>query len=169
MPLSQSLLPELEHELATTRKCMERVPDAQLGFRPHPKSFSAGDLVTHLAEIPMWGVVTFDRDEFDMQPPGGPAYERPELKFVADALARFDEKSAAMKAALAATSDEAILAPWTLLKAGQRVMTMPRAAVYRTFILNHLIHHRGQLSIYLRMMDVPVPSIYGPSADEVPF
>jgi uncharacterized damage-inducible protein DinB len=169
MPIHQSLLPELEHELATTRTCMEHVPDAQLAFKPHAKSFSAGDLVTHLAEIPMWGVVTFAQDEFDLQPPGGPAYERPELKTVADALARFDEKTAAMKAALVATSDEAMMVPWTLLKSGQRMMTMPRIAVYRSFIINHLIHHRGQLSVYLRLMDVAVPSIYGPSADEAPF
>ncbi len=169
MPISDSLLPELEHELATTRTCIERVPDAQLTFKPHPKSYSAHDLVAHLAEIPMWGVVTFDRDEFDMQPLGGPAYERPVLNSVADALARFDELSATMKAALSATSDNAMMAPWTLLKGGQQVMILPRIAVYRSFILNHLIHHRGQLSVYLRMMDVPVPSIYGPSADESPF
>lgn len=169
MPISDSLLPELERELATTRTCIERVPDAQLAFKPHAKSYSAHDLVAHLAEIPMWGVVTFDRDEFDMQPLGGPAYERPALNSVAGALARFDELSAAMKAALSATSDEAMMAPWTLLKGGLRMMTMPRIAVYRSFIVNHLIHHRGQLSVYLRMMDVPVPSIYGPSADEGPF
>ncbi|MBK7926515.1 MAG: DinB family protein [Bryobacterales bacterium] len=169
MPISDSLLPELERELATTRTCIARVPDAQLAFKPHAKSYSAHDLVAHLAEIPMWGLVTFDRDEFDMQPLGGPAYERPELKSVADALARFDELSASMKAAISATSDAAMMTPWTLLKGGQRMMTLPRIAVYRSFILNHLIHHRGQLSVYLRMMDVLVPSIYGPSADESPF
>lgn len=169
MPVSQSLLPELEHELATTRTCMERVPDSQLAFKPHPKSYSALDLLAHLAEIPMWGLVTFDRDEFDLEPSGVPAYERPELKTVAAILARFDEKAAAMKTALTATSDEDMTAPWTLLKGGQRMMTMPRIAVYRTFIVNHLIHHRGQLSLYLRMIGVQVPSIYGPSADEAPF
>jgi len=168
MPISHTLLPELEHELITTRRCIERVPDAQFAFQPHPKSFSAHDLVAHLAEIPVWGLVTLDRDEFDLEPLGGPAYERPELKTVAEALARFDEKSTALKAALAASSDEALMAPWTLCKAGRLMMTMPRIAVYRSFVLNHMIHHRGQLSIYLRMMDVPVPSIYGPSADEAP-
>ncbi|MBN8731239.1 MAG: DinB family protein [Acidobacteria bacterium] len=169
MRISDSLLPELEHELATTRTCIARVPDAQLAFKPHAKSYSAHDLVAHLAEIPMWGLVTFERDEFDMQPLEGPAYERPELKTVADALVRFDELGAAMKAAISATSDDAMMAPWTLRKAGQQVMTLPRIAVYRSFILNHLVHHRGQLSVYLRMMDVSVPSIYGPSADESPF
>ena len=169
MPISQSLLPELEMELASTRRCLERVPDAKLTYKPHERSFSAGDLVGHLAQIPEWGVMTFDRDELDIEPVGGPAYRRPPVTSVAAELEEFDKRAASLKEWLAKTGDAAMMKPWTLLKGGKAVMTMPKIAVYRSFVMNHLIHHRGQLSVYLRLMGEKVPSLYGPSADEAPF
>lgn len=169
MPINQSLLPELEMELASTRKCIERVPEAMLGFKPHERSYSAGDLVGHLVQLPLWGVMTFDRAELDIEPAGGPAYTRPPATSIADELTLFDKHRAQLKDMLAQTSDAAMMSPWTLLKGGQAVMTLPKIAVYRTFVMNHMIHHRGQLTVYLRLMGVPVPALYGPSADEGAF
>ncbi|HZO52846.1 MAG TPA: DinB family protein [Bryobacteraceae bacterium] len=169
MPISQSLMPELEMELASTRKCLERVPDAKLGFKPHERSMSAGDLVGHLAQLPLWGVMTFDRAELDIEPVGGPAFVREPATSVATELAEFDKRAAELKGWLVKTDDAGMMRPWTLLKGGNAVMTMPKIAVYRSFVMNHMIHHRGQLTVYLRMMDVPVPSTYGPSADEGAF
>jgi len=166
MPINESLLPELEMELATARKCVERVPESQLTFKPHPKSFSAGDLAQHISQLPMWGIMTFDRDELDLEPGGKPAWVPKPAESIAAVLAQLDEQAASLKEWLAKTDDAAMMRPWTLLKNGKALMTMPKIAVYRSFVVNHLIHHRGQLSVYLRMMDVPVPSIYGPSADE---
>ena len=169
MQISQSLMPELEMELASTRKCMERVPDTKLGFKPHERSMSAGDLVGHLAQLPLWGVMTFDRAELDIEPVGGQAFVRGPVESVASELAEFDKRAAELKAWILKTDDAGMMRPWTLLKGGKAVMTMPKVAVYRSFVMNHMIHHRGQLSVYLRMMGVPVPSLYGPSADEGAF
>ena len=156
-------------ELASTRRCLERMPDEKLGFKPHERSMSAGDLAGHLAQIPFWGVMTFDRVELDIEPVGGPAYTRPAVTSVAAELAEFDKRANELKEWLAKTSDEAMMSPWTLLKGGKPVLTMPKIAVYRSFVMNHMIHHRGQLTVYLRLMGIPVPSLYGPSADEGAF
>ncbi len=169
MPISQSLLPELEMELASTRRCLERVPDDKLAFKPHERSSTAGDLVGHLAQIPFWGVMTFDRAELDIEPVGGPALVREPVTSVAAELTEFDKRTAELKEWLARTDDAAMMSPWTLLKGGKPVLTMPKIAVYRSFVMNHMIHHRGQLSVYLRLMGIPVPSLYGPSADEGAF
>jgi uncharacterized damage-inducible protein DinB len=169
MPISQSLLPEIEMEFAGTRKCLQRVSDDQLGFRPHERSYSAGDLVGHLAQMPQWGVLTYERDELDIEPAGQPAYKRPPVVSVAAELAAFDERVAAFKQLVLAADDATMMRPWTLLKGGKAVMTLPRIAVHRSFVMNHMIHHRGQLTVYLRLMGAKVPSLYGPSADEAPF
>ena len=166
MSIAESLLPELEMELAATRRCLERVPNAKLTFKPHERSFSAGELLGHLAQLPQWGVMTFDRDELDIEPEGEPPYKRPPVTSVADELTSFDRRAEELKLWLAKTDDAAMMKPWMLLKAGKTILTLPKIAVYRSFVMNHMIHHRGQLSVYLRMMDVPVPSVYGPSADE---
>ncbi|MEP7366704.1 MAG: DinB family protein [Acidobacteriota bacterium] len=169
MPISQTLLPEMEMEFATTRKCLERVPDAHLGFKPHERSSSAGDLVGHLAQMPQWGVLTFDRDELDIEPVGGPAYVRGPVTSVAEELKTFDERVAEFKERVLQADDATFLKPWTLLKGGKVVLTLPKIVVHRSFVMNHMIHHRGQLTVYLRMMGEKVPSLYGPSADEAPF
>ena len=165
MPLVDALLPEFDHEMSVTRKLLERVPDGTFDWKPHPKSMSLGQLAQHVATIPMWGSVTVTQEELDVAgfPPVPVAQTR------ADLLALFDRHVRDTRAALAGRSDAELMVPWTLKNSGQTIFSMPRAAVWRSFVLSHLVHHRGQLSVYLRMHDVPLPSMYGPSADEGAF
>lgn len=165
MSINASLLPELEQELATTRKCLERVPTDKLGWKPHEKSMTMGALATHVANMLNWGMVTCSQDNFDVMPDGQPYKEEPAAN-TEELLAKFDKNAAEFKAALAATTDAQMMMPWSLLSNGQTIFSMPRVATLRGMILNHIVHHRGQLSVYLRLNDIPVPSIYGPSADE---
>jgi uncharacterized damage-inducible protein DinB len=162
MALNQALLPEFDHEMQTTRRTLERVPEDKLGWKPHQKSMTLGGLATHLATINHWVDATLGMDSFDVAgvPPN------PELKSRAEILAAFDENVASARKKIAAASDTELMKPWSLLAGGKAMFTLPRIAVLRSFIMNHSIHHRGQLSVYLRLNDVPVPSIYGPSADE---
>lgn len=162
MPLNQALLPEFDHEMANTRKSLERIPDSKLGWKPHAKSMSMGGLATHLATINHWTEAIMGSDSFDVKnaPPN------PELKSSAQMLEAFDKNTASARKAIAGATDEQLMKPWSLLSGGKAVFTLPRAAVLRSFILSHTIHHRAQLGVYLRLNDVPVPSIYGPSADE---
>jgi uncharacterized damage-inducible protein DinB len=158
-------LPEFDHEVSTTRKLLERVPDDRLDWKPHVKSFSLGQLAQHVATVPMWGSITLSQSELDMG-----AFARPEeLRSRADILTLFDANVANTRATLVGKTDGELMAPWTLKNGGHTIFSMPKATVWRSFVLNHLIHHRGQLSVYLRMHDVPLPSIYGPSADEQTF
>lgn len=165
MPLAEALLPEFDHEMAVTRKLLERVPEDRFDWKPHQKSMSLGQLAQHVATLPMWGAVTMSQTEFDAagQPGLVPAAGR------ADLLALFDRNVRDARAALVGKGDGEMMAPWALKNAGKTIFSMPRAAVWRSFVLNHLVHHRGQLSVYLRMQDVPLPSMYGPSADEGTF
>jgi uncharacterized damage-inducible protein DinB len=165
MPLADALLPEFDHEVATTRKVLERVPADKFAWKPHPKSFSLGDLAAHLTEIAMWGQMTLDRSEIDM---AGPS-ERKLPASTADLVSAFDTNAAATRASLTGKTDAELMAPWALKRGGTTIFSMPKAAVWRSFVMNHLVHHRAQLAVYLRMNDVPVPSIYGPSADEQTF
>ena len=165
MTISEALLPEYDHEMATTRRLLDRVPEAQFAWRPHDKSMTIGQLAGHLAGIPYWCTATLDASDLDLdtiprQPPT-PASR-------AAILAEFDATVAKARAGLAAATDPQLLAPWTLKKGGQELFTMPRISAIRTFVMNHSSHHRGQLSVYLRLNDVPVPPIYGPTADEQP-
>ena len=169
MPISQTILPEFDHEMANTRRTLERVPDEKFSWKPHEKSTSLGGLATHLANIPSWTAQTFDRDELDISPPGQPPYRLPEAKSRAEILEAFDKNVASARAALEAASDENWKGKWSLLNGGKPIFTLPRTAVMRGFIMRHSIHHRAQLGVYLRLLDVPVPSIYGPSADEGSF
>ena len=166
MPLSQAILPELDHEFANTRKTIERVPDDKLGWKPHEKSFSMGDLATHLAEMPGWAMVILEQDSFDVHPPGGATYQRPKVNSRKEILEMLDKNLATARAVLAKVSDEQLMKPWSLLNGGKVTMTLPRIAVFRSFVLNHNIHHRAQLGVYLRLNNLPVPALYGPSADE---
>jgi len=166
MTISQSLLPEFDQEMANTRKTLERVPDDKLAWKPHPKSFSMGHLAQHIALMAGWGKETMTLDSFDVAPPGAPPYQPPPVTTRQDILDQFDKGSAAAREAIAAASDEQMLKPWSLLNGGKPMFTMPRIAVLRSFVMNHCIHHRAQLGVYLRLNDIPVPSIYGPSADE---
>jgi uncharacterized damage-inducible protein DinB len=166
MRISDTLLPEFDQEMATTRKCLARIPADKFTFKPHPKSFDMGGLGAHIATMVDWGATTLQSDSFDYAPVGAEPYVPPAVKTNAELLALFDSGSAKFRAALAAAENDAMMAPWSLLAGGKTLFTMPRVAVLRGMIFNHIVHHRGQLSVYLRMCDIPVPAIYGPSADE---
>ena len=165
MGLAESMLPEFDHEMANTRKTLERVPDEKLDWKPHEKSTAMGGLASHLSNLPVWASLTIDQDEFDMAP-GGKPLKSPPCQSRREVLDNFDKNIAAARAAIAGASDEHLFKPWTLLADGNNVLTMPRVAVLRSFVMSHMIHHRAQLGVYLRLNDIPVPSIYGPSADE---
>jgi uncharacterized damage-inducible protein DinB len=169
MPFNVALLPEFDHEMANARKTLERVPEDKLAWKPHVKSPTMGWLASHLAELPTWTVVAIQQDSIDLQPPGGSPPRGEEASNRQELLARFDGHVAAARAAIAGATDEEFMRPWSLLKAGQTLMTLPKVAVVRTWVLNHMIHHRAQLGVYLRLNDIPVPAMYGPSADESPF
>lgn len=166
MSISEALLPEFDHEMANTRKTLERVPVDKFDFKPHEKSMAMGPLSIHLAEMPGWVVNTINQDSLDVGPIDGPPGERPQVKSSDDLLALFDKNVAAARDALTGVSDEHLVKPWTLLAGGKEILTLPRVAVLRSFVMNHSIHHRAQLGVYLRLNEIPVPSIYGPSADE---
>jgi uncharacterized damage-inducible protein DinB len=165
MSIAESLLPEFDHETATTRTLLERVPEGKADWKPHVKSMSLGTLATHVATIPGWASVTLKDTEFDTNPPGGQNYTPPTFDGTAKLLKTFDEGVKATRALLAATTDAEMMVPWALKSGGKTVFTMPRAAIFRSFIMNHSVHHRGQLSVYLRLCDVKLPPIYGPTAD----
>lgn len=166
MSLSQSLLPEFDHEMANTRKVLERIPEDKLDWRVHEKSNTIGWVGMHLAQIPNWADLTLNQDSLDVAPVGAEPYRTPVAHSRQEILDRFDKNVAAARAAIAAATDEQFMKPWSLLMKGETVFTMPRAAVLRSFVLNHNIHHRAHLCVYLRLNDVPVPALYGPSADE---
>jgi len=163
--LRDALLPELDQELATTRKLLALVPESKTFFRPHAKSWTLGELSLHLANLLTWLPSTLKATELDLDPPSGPRFVPPRFESAAATLKMFDETSRAARAALAAATDAELAVPWTLRKRGQAMFTLPRAACVRSFVMNHLIHHRGQLTVYLRMCDVPLPPVYGPTAD----
>ena len=166
MSISASLLPEFDLEMANTRKALERVPEDKLDWKPHEKSMSMGGLATHLANLPIWTVFTVNQDSLDLEPPGGESFRVEEKRSRREILEDFDKNVTAARDAVAGASDEELLKPWSLLKGGVTLMTLPKIVVLRSFVMNHVIHHRGQFTVYLRLNDVPVPSIYGPSADE---
>jgi uncharacterized damage-inducible protein DinB len=166
MTLREALLAEFDQEMANTRKSLERVPDDRMEWRPHPKSSTLGRLATHLAEIPSWGATTLDQSSFDLSPPGSAPHQPAFIASQREALDLFDKNVAAARAALAGIEDESLAKPWSLLSGGKTIFTLPRLFVFRSFVLNHTIHHRAQLGVYLRLNDVPVPALYGPSADE---
>jgi uncharacterized damage-inducible protein DinB len=165
MPIAQMLLPEFDHEMANTRRLLEVVPAADHGWRPHPKSYTLGDLASHIATLPLWARITVERSELDPSSPADASIQRVHFTTVAELLDQFDRNVREARAALAAASDAAMGENWTLKNGAATVFSMPRVAVMRGFVLNHMIHHRGQLTVYLRLRDVPLPSLYGPTAD----
>ena len=160
--LSKAILPEFDQEMANTRKSLERVPEDKLGFKPHEKSMTLGGLATHLATINHWAEAILGQDTFDVSTAPRPT----ELTSRAGLLEAFDQNTASARKAIAGSTDADFMKPWTLTSGSNTIFTLPRVAVVRSFIMNHGIHHRAQLGVYLRLNDVPVPSIYGPSADE---
>jgi uncharacterized damage-inducible protein DinB len=165
MAIKDSLLPEFDHEMGATRRVLERVPEADLAWKPHDKSFTLGQLAAHLANIPHWIDMTLGHDMLDLDTLGEDARPRQPTS-VGPILSAFDEHVKKGRAKLDAQTDPEMFSPWTLKKGDQTYFTMPKVAVWRSFIMNHIIHHRGQLTVYLRMRNVPLPALYGPTADE---
>lgn len=166
MTISEALLPEFDQEMAYSRKTLERVPDDRLGWKPHEKSMTMGRLASHLSEAPGWTLPTLEKDALDMAPPGTPPYQPVILSSRKEMLEKFDKEVVSARAAIAAASDQHLFKPWSLLMGGEILLTQPRITILRTWVMNHSIHHRAQLGVYLRLNDIPVPAIYGPSADE---
>lgn len=164
--IAEVLLPELDQEMAGTRRALERVPLDRADWRPHEKSMPLGYLAAHIADLPKWAILGLKEDSFDLAPPDGEPYRNPEHDSVESLLAAFDANVAEARSVIAAASDDAFGESWTLLQGGETLFTIPRLSVVRTFVLNHVVHHRGQLTVYLRLNGVPVPGLYGPSADE---
>jgi uncharacterized damage-inducible protein DinB len=163
MKLIDSLILEFEHEAQTTRKHLERLPADKLEWRPHEKSFTTSGLASHIVECVSWTDAIFNLDEVDFDPA---TYKPYYATSVADLLKTFESNVQKGKQALAAASEADLEQPWRLKVAGRQLFERPKSAVFRDFMLSHLIHHRGQFSVYLRLLDIPVPGSYGPSADE---
>lgn len=166
MSYADSILPEFDEEMANTRKALERVPDDKLDWQPHPKSRTIGWNANHLAEIPGWVEGVMRGDSWDIAPAGSEPYRTPALGSREAILASFDKNVAAARQALATADDAAMQDAWSLLMGGRTILSMPRAKVIRNFVLNHTIHHRAILLVYLRLNDIPIPGMYGPSGDE---
>lgn len=166
MPIAQMILPELDQEVEATRRMLGRVPEDRLGWRPHEKSMTLGRLASHIGEVPGWTQAVLGQDEFDVAPPGESDYEAADLESVREILTLLDDNATAAREAIAATEDTEFMRSWTLKKGGEEVFTAPKGGVLRSMVLNHLIHHRGQLTVYLRLTGAPVPQTYGPTADE---
>jgi uncharacterized damage-inducible protein DinB len=157
------LLAEFDREAGLTRRVLVRVPADRLEWRPHEKSMTLGRLVTHLAELPGWAASLVAATEYDLA--NRPSTAETDVTLEA-ALARFDANVAAVRQAIVTRTDGELLAPWTLKSEGRELFTAPRLVALRTLLLEHSTHHRGQLTVYLRLLDVPLPPLYGPSADE---
>lgn len=168
--VASSFLPEIDEEYAVTRRLLERYPADRGAWTPHAKSSSLGDLAAHVAQIPTWLGAVIERDELDAAALDGHGESLlapwPHASSARELVARFDAAVAAARAQLAAADDPHMRRTWTLRAGATTIFSEPRAAVVRSFVLNHGIHHRGQLTVYYRLLDVPLPSSYGPTADE---
>ena len=165
MSMVEMLLPEFDQEMASTRRLLALVPDAEAKWRPHPKSYSIGDLAAHIANLVLWSRFVLQQPELDLGSPTNASIARVPFTTTAELLDRFDIYVREARAALASASDAAMGETWALKNRGTTVFSVPRGGALRSFVLSHLIHHRGQLSVYLRLRDVPLPSLYGPTAD----
>jgi uncharacterized damage-inducible protein DinB len=168
MKMTELFTAQLEREAGPTRRAVERVPEGRPDWKPHPKSMPLGYLSTLVAGMPGWVAMAIEQDQLDLNPPGSPPPTPQVVSTTADLLRTCDEAVAKSRAALAKTTDEHLLTTWKLLVAGQVVMEQPRHVVIAD-AFTHLAHHRGQLTVYLRLNDAAVPSIYGPSADDKRF
>jgi uncharacterized damage-inducible protein DinB len=164
MKLAESILMELDQEAQTTKRVLDRIPEDKLGWKPHPKSFSLGQLALHIASVPAGVTAIATKDTVE-----APSFTQPEPKSRQEILDTFSKSLETAKGNLNRMDDARLTSTWTLTRGGKVVMSVPRIGFLRSVLLNHVYHHRGQLSVYLRMLDVPVPSIYGPSADDNPF
>jgi len=162
----KSIIIQYDQIAKNAKKTIERVPDDKFGWKPHKKSFSMGDLAAHIANLQTWINVSIDLDEFDMHPISGEEFIPAKASNQKELLELFDKSFEEAKKCLENTPDEKLDENWSLLNGGQVLFTMPKISVVRNFVLHHLIHHNAQLGVYLRLNDIPVPAIFGPSADE---
>ncbi|HEY6826166.1 MAG TPA: DinB family protein [Gemmatimonadaceae bacterium] len=160
MSIGQSMIPEFDQEMATTRRVLERIPSDKGTWKPHEKSFSVGHLAQLVARMPGWITMTVNHPKLDLSQGAAYSYETTETL-----LADFDRNVREAREALASVTDEQMARPWSLTMGDKTLMSLPTGVVVRQNI-NHLVHHRGQLTVYLRLLDIPVPSVYGPTADE---
>jgi uncharacterized damage-inducible protein DinB len=162
MTISEMLLPEFDQEMASTRKILECVPEDKFTWKPHEKSMALGRLASHTCELPGWAVYVINQDSLELTP-GQTAFN---AATKAELLGAFDKNIPEARAAIAGASDEHLGKTWSLIFGSHTIFTLPRAVVLRNVVMSHTIHHRGQLSVYLRLNDVAIPGMYGPSADE---
>jgi uncharacterized damage-inducible protein DinB len=167
MSMVKGLVAEFDHEAAGTRKALDRVPEQHVMWTPHPKSKPLGELALHIAGLPVWIGRILSSPEYDFMAPGAPTPGLQPWQSKEVLMAKFDRNVADARASMLATSDEQMMEKWSLKRAGDVIFTLPRVAAIRSMVLSHTIHHRGQLTVYLRLKDVPVPGIYGPTADEM--
>jgi uncharacterized damage-inducible protein DinB len=165
MSISQMLLPEFDQEMANTRKMLALVPDDKFDYKPHEKSMTLGRLASHVAEMPEWADVTVKQEVLELEPGQQPFV----AKSTKELLDRFDKAVNEARGVIAGASDDTLSKTWTLKFGGNPVFSMPRVAVLRSMIMNHMIHHRAQLGVYLRLNEIEFPGMYGPSADEMKF
>jgi uncharacterized damage-inducible protein DinB len=165
MTIAQILLPEFEHEMKSTRAMLASIPAGKAAWRPHAKSWTVSDLAMHIANLVNWTVMVVKQTELDLDPASGSGRDPRRFVTVELLLKEFDASVHAAREAISGASDADLKTPWSLKNAGQAVFTMPRISCLRFFVMNHVIHHRGQLSVYLRLCEVPLPSVYGPTAD----
>jgi uncharacterized damage-inducible protein DinB len=166
MSYAESLLPEFDQEMANTRKVLERISDDKLDWQAHPRMHTIGWNANHVADIPNWLVFVMTQPSLDIAPVGGESYASPKLTSRREIVDLFDRNVAAARKALTEATEADMGSPWTLSQSGNTIFTLPRSAVVRSMVLNHLMHHRAHLLVYLRLNDVPVPGMYGPSGDE---
>lgn len=166
MKLSEQIAAQLKHEAATTRRMLERLPAEDFNWKPHEKSMPLGKLATHIVEMTGWITETIKKEQIDF---GAGDYVPVEVQSTEELIKMFDQTLSNCLDTLNGVSDEHLLQPWSLRNGEEIYFTMPRIGVIRGMCLSHSIHHRGQLSVYMRLRDIPVPSIYGPSADEPTF
>ncbi len=165
MPLSEALLLEFDEEMKNTRKMLERVPDDKFDFKPHEKSMALGRLASHVAELPSWAAHALESELLEMQPGQAPYLAKSSKQLLED----FEKNVAETRKLIAGATDADFAKIWTFKYGGQTIFSMPRAVVIRSVVMNHLIHHRAQLSVYLRLNEIEVPGMYGPSADEMKY
>jgi uncharacterized damage-inducible protein DinB len=165
-PMLQPMLSEVQQEAATTRRVLDRLPEDKLSWRPHQKSMTLGQLAKHVATIPGAIAKMAEADEFEVKPG---AFTFPDPANIGEIFAAHDESIRTAENYLQGLSEKSAMSMWKLKSGGRELMNIPRVAMLRTVMMNHLYHHRGQLSVYLRLLDIPVPTIYGPSADDNPF
>ncbi len=169
MAISRAFLPEFDQEMASTRKTLERIPEEQLDWKAHEKSFTLRQIGSHLVNLLNWAVLGLEQDAFDMAPPDGEPVKTPQAESVAGMLQDFDANVVLARKAIEEADDSTYHESWALKSGGNTLFSVPKVVVIRSFVLNHIIHHRGQLTVYLRLLDIPLPAIYGPSADESNF